>query len=115
CEVLSHVALDGKCFGTPVAYNGKVYVQTTRKLYCFGKNGNNDGLAPEPQAKEWPKPGPAKALQIIPSEVTLRPGQSATFRARSVDAKGFTVEEIKDMKALKWASFIPPTAKVKST
>jgi outer membrane protein assembly factor BamB len=115
CEVLSHVALEGKCFGTPVAYNGKVYVQTTRKLYCFGKNGNNDGLAPEPQAEEWPKPGPAKALQIIPSEVTLRPGQSATFRARSVDAKGFTVEEIKDMKALKWASFIPPTAKVKST
>jgi outer membrane protein assembly factor BamB len=115
CEVLSHVALDGKCFGTPVAYNGKVYMQTTRKLYCFGKSGNNDGVAPEPKVEEWPKPGPAKALQIIPSEVTLRPGQSATFRARSVDAKGFPVEDIKDVKSLKWASFIPPTAKVKST
>ena len=72
-------------------------------------------LAAEPKAEVWPQAGPAKSLQIIPSEVTLRPGQSASFRARSLDPKGFTVEEIRDAKSLKWASFIPPTAKVKST
>ena len=114
-EIISHAALDGNCFGTPVAYNGKVYVQTKRHLYCFGKAGNNDGLATEIKAEAWPKAGATKSLQIIPSEITLRPGQAATFHARSLDAKGFTVEEIKDLKSLKWASFIPPTAKVKST
>src|SRR3954471_18651322 len=52
--------------------------------------------------------------QILPSEVLLRPGQSASFHARSIDANGFTVEENIDPKQLKWESFIPPTARVKS-
>jgi hypothetical protein len=114
-DILAHIALDGRCFGTPTAYNGKVYIQTTRHVYCFGKKGNNPGLAAEPAPEKWPAPGPAKSLQIIPSEVVLRPGQSAAFHGRSIDANGFTVEEIKDVKALKWASYIPPTARVKST
>jgi outer membrane protein assembly factor BamB len=112
-EILTHIALDGRCFGTPSAYNGKIYMQTTRHLYCFGKKGNNPGLAPEPPAEKWPHPGPAKSLQIIPSEVLLRPGQDVSFRARSIDENGFTVKEIK-AKSLKWASYIPPTARVKS-
>jgi outer membrane protein assembly factor BamB len=114
-EVLSHIALDGRCFGTPAAYNGKVYVQTTRHIYCFGKHGDNAGLARDPEPEKWPAAGPAKSLQIIPSEVVLRPGQSATFHGRSIDANGFMVEDVKDIKAVKWASFVPPTAKVRST
>jgi outer membrane protein assembly factor BamB len=114
-EILSHTALDGRCFGTPSAYNGKVYIQTTRHLYCFGKKGDNPGLAPEASPERWPSLGPAKSLQIIPSEVLLRPGQSVSFHARSIDADGFTVEDIKDVKRLKWASYIPPTARVRST
>jgi len=113
-EVLTHIALDGRCFGTPAAYNGKVYMQTTRHLYCFGKKGNNPGLAAEPAPEKWPAAGPAKSLQIIPSEVLLRPGQTVSFRARSIDANGFTVKE-ENANSLKWASFIPPTARVKST
>lgn len=113
-EILSHIALDGRCFGTPTAYNGKVYIQTTRHVYCFGKKGNNSGLPAEPEPEKWPAAGPAKSLQIIPSEVLLRPGQNVSFRARAIDAHGFTVEDIQDMKSLKWASYIPPTAKVKS-
>jgi outer membrane protein assembly factor BamB len=114
-EILSHAALDGRCFGTPVAYNGKIYLQTARKLYCWGKPGNNSGLPPEPAPEKWPAAGPAKSLQIIPAEITLRPGRSASFRARSIDANGFVVDEIKDVASLKWASFVPPTAKVRST
>jgi outer membrane protein assembly factor BamB len=114
-EILSHAALDGRCFGSPTAYNGKVYIQTTRHLYCFGKKGNNPGLPPGAAPEKWPDPGSAASLQIIPSEVLLRPGHSAAFRARSLDAKGFTVEDIKDVKSLKWVSYIPPTARVRST
>ena len=137
-EILQHAELEGRCFGTPVAYNGKIYMQTTKHLYCWGKKGDNADnpyLLPETPAKpgmrlanvaenrapEFPNgsnrstPGPAKSLQIIPSEVTLRPGQTASFRARKLDANGFVVEDVADVKSLKWASFIPPTAKVKST
>lgn len=114
-QILQHAVLEGRCFGTPTAYNGKIYVQTTRYLYCFGKKGNNPGLAKPVAQEPWPKPGPAAQLQIIPSEVLLRPGQSNGFRVRSLDANGLLVEEIKDPASVKWASYIPPTARVKST
>ena len=113
-EILTHAVLDGRCFGSPTAYNGKIYMQTTRKLYCFGTKGNNSGLAKAPQPESWPKAGPATQLQIIPSEITLRPGQTASFRVRKLDANGLAVQDVKDVKAVKWASYIPPTARVKS-
>lgn len=114
-EMLQHAELDGRCFGTPVAYNGKLYMQTTKYLYCWGSIGNNPGLPKESVVEKLPPPGPAKSLQVIPSEVTLRPGQTASFRARKLDANGFVVEEVADVKAVKWASYIPATARVKST
>jgi len=114
-EILTHLTLNGRCLGSPTAYNGKVYIQTTRKLYCFGKHGDNPGLAGEPAPEKWPAPGPKAQLQIIPSEFLLFPGQSASFRARALDANGFTVEEIKDIKSVKWASYIPPTARVRAS
>lgn len=112
-EIINHVALDGRCFGTPTLYNGKIYMQTTRHLYAFGNKGGNSGLAAEAAPESWPKAGPATQLQIIPSEVLLRPGQSASFRIRSLDANGFPVEEVQPT-AVKWASFIPSTAKVRA-
>jgi outer membrane protein assembly factor BamB len=113
-EVLCHVALEGRCFGTPVAYNGKLYLQTTRHLYCWGTKGDNPGYSAPPEEKPWPTPGPATTLQVIPSEVLLHPGDKATFRMRSLDANGFTVEESIPAKQVTWASYIPPTAKVKA-
>ena len=112
-KVLSHAVLDGKCFATPSIYNGKLYVQTTKKLYCFGKAGKSRGLAKTPKAKRWPKPGKATRLQIVPSEILLAPGQAVSFRTRKLDANGFLVEEV-DGSTLQWESYIPPTAKVKA-
>jgi outer membrane protein assembly factor BamB len=113
-KILSKASLDGRCFGTPVAYNGKVYMQTTKKLYCFGKAGNNPGLADAP-AEKWPAAGKATQLQIIPNEALLHPGGEASFRIRSLDANGLVVKDGIDPKTVKWASYIPPTALVKAT
>ncbi len=113
-EIINHAALDGRCFGTPTIYNGKIYMQTTRHLYAFGNKGKNSGLSMEMASEAWPTPGPATQLEIIPSEVLLRPGQAASFRIRTLDANGFTVEELKDTSAVKWLPYIPPTAKVRA-
>jgi len=113
-EILSHTTLDGRCFGTPTAYNGKVYMQTTRKFYCFGKKGNNPGLAKNVD-QPWPKAGPATQLQIIPSEVLMEPGQSQKVRVRSLDANGYSVQENLAANEVKFVSYVPPTAKVRST
>jgi outer membrane protein assembly factor BamB len=113
-EQLSHIALDGPCFGTPVAYNGKIYLQTARKLYAFGKKGDNPG-SPKPVAeKPWPNPGVPAELQICPAEVLLHPGDKATFKVRVLDAHGLLVEEIKEPRQIKWSAFVPPTALVRA-
>jgi outer membrane protein assembly factor BamB len=114
CEILSQTTLDGRCYGSPIAYNGKVYVQTDKKLYCFGRKGNNPGLAPEPAEMPWPKAGVAKQLQIVPYESLLKPRDTQTFRIRSLDAKGFVVDDHVDLKSAKWESYVPPTALVKA-
>jgi len=61
------------------------------------------------------KPGQASQLQVIPSEVLMHPGEKATFRARVLDTNGAAVGDVKDIKSLKWASYIPLTARVRST
>ncbi len=114
-EILSHAVLDGRCFGSPVAYNGKIYVQTSKKLYCFGRAGNNPGLPPAPADEAWPAPGPATQLLVVPSEVLLQPGQKVAFHLRSVDAAGFVVNDQIDPKSVKWSHYIPPTAKVRAS
>ena len=112
-EELAKVQLEGRAIGAPAVWNGKVYVFTTSKLYCFGKKGNNPGL-PAPVAPA-PKqtPGKTVALQILPAEVRLQPGQKATFTIRGIDANGFPTETF-DSKRAKWAKYIPPTARVRS-
>ncbi len=117
-EILSHVALDGRCFGSPTAYNGKIYLQTTKRLYCWGTKGDNRGLPIGDETQyllyQWRRGNEAKSLQIIPSEVTLRPGQTASFHAQKLNNTGEVIEKISDMKSLQWTNYIPPTAKVKS-
>ena len=112
-EILSQASLDGLCLGTPTPYNGKIYMQTKSMLYCFGRKGNNSGL-PKAVAEELPKPGPATQLQIIPSEVYLLAGGSQPLRVRSLDANGFVVQEKVDPASVKFESYIPPTARVRS-
>ena len=113
-EVLCQVELEGRCFGTPVAWNGKVYLQTARRLYCWGRKGDNPGLPAPTIEKPWPTAGQATQLQVIPSEVLLHPGEKASFRVRSLDANGFTVQESIPADQVKWASYVPPSARVKS-
>ena len=114
-EIVSQATLDGKAFGSPIGFNGRLYMQTDRKLYCFGKAGTDVAGPKAPVPTAWPAPGPKTQLQIIPYEVLLKPGQKRDFRIRALDANGYPVEEHVDPKSLKWESFIPPTALVKVT
>ncbi len=115
CEILSHIALEGRCFGTPTVFHGKVYVQTEKKLYCFGNKEKSDRISSYSVEPNWPSVGLKSQLQIIPSEVLLQPGEKKSFRIQVLDVNGFVVEEVKNPKLVKWSSYIPSTAKVKAT
>jgi outer membrane protein assembly factor BamB len=111
-EELAKVKLAGNCLGSPAAWNGKVYVHTTRRLYCFGKEGDNTGNLPPPEVLALPKPGPPVRLQVVPNEVLLRPGEKASFKLYALDAKGQRVGPVAE--PVTWAKFVPPTALVKA-
>ncbi len=113
-EILSHTILTGKCYGSPVGFNGKLYIQTEKKLYCFGKKGSNLANVPAIEPIKWPAVGEAKKLQIVPAEILASPGESLPLHVRSLDANGYVVQDNIDPKTLQWDTFIPPTALVKS-
>jgi outer membrane protein assembly factor BamB len=117
-KILSHAMLDGRCFGTPTAYNGRIYMQTTKKIYCFGPSAPASASFATADAApddKWPDPGPAKSLLPVPSELLLQPGGTVSFHVGVLDANGLKVRAVDDPRSIQWASFIPPTAKVKAT
>jgi hypothetical protein len=115
-EIISRTVLDGRCYGSPIAFNGKLYIQTDRKLYCFGKKGNNPSVESVHASDGWEMatPGPLARLQIIPGEMLLKPGEAQKVRIRGLDTNGFTVDENIDATRLKFETYVPPTALVKA-
>jgi outer membrane protein assembly factor BamB len=116
---LARVQLAGNALGAPAVWNGKVYVHTTQRLYCFGRKGTaGAGATAQVAASRAPRvsrpaAGAPVALQIIPAEVLLRPGQKMRFTVRGIDANGMPTG-VYPPDRVKWASYIPPTARVRS-
>jgi outer membrane protein assembly factor BamB len=113
-EQIARVMLEGYALGAPAAANGKLYLATAKKFYCF-QIGSGKIESGDPK---WPgalpgKAGAPVALQIIPQEVIINPGGTKEFKIRTLDAKGYPAGV--PAEPVKWETFIPPTAKVKST
>lgn len=108
------IQLEGNGIGSAAICNGRVYVHTTKKLYAFEikNDGITYGKAPE---VEKPEVGPPAKIMPIPSDVLLIGGQSQAIRLFVADANGNIIRQLSDDEKATWETFIPPTAKVKST
>jgi hypothetical protein len=77
--------------GSPAIADGRIYFMTTNELYCIGKKREAApataavAVAVDVAVDEGSKPA---HLQVIPADVTLHPGQSVEFKARTFDAHG---------------------------
>lgn len=113
--VIEHkITLEGNAIGSPALCNGRVYVHTTKKLYAF--EIKNSGIRyGEPPADPQPEPGEPAKLIPVPSDVLLTGGESAEIRLFVADANGNIIRPLGKEEATTWETFIPPTAKVKST
>ena len=111
-EIVSEVKLEGGILGSPVAWNGKIYIHTKTKLYCFGKASGQQSTAALSIAAAKPADSKAVALQIIPGDILLKPGQKLALTVNTIDQYGNVVEA--NVKA-KFEKYIPPTAKVKTS
>ena len=109
--ILSQVQLDGSCLAAPAVAHERVFVQSKKRLYCFGSNKVAPAFISQ-QLDNISSSKKAVSLQIIPAEFALKSGSSLAFKVYSLDENGRRIEEIKD--GLKWEKWIPPTAKVQS-
>ncbi|MCP3914987.1 MAG: PQQ-binding-like beta-propeller repeat protein [bacterium] len=91
-EVLSQVQLEGNCLAAPAVWNGRLYVHTTKKLYCFG-TGEAPGRTAAPEAPEAPAVGDPVRLQLVPADILLAVGEEIQYGAHVLDAHGNVVAD----------------------
>lgn len=100
--VLQSLELEGNCLGAPAIANGRVYVHTTKRLYCF--SGVEVGV-PQPAFELADElvdvSGPAMRLQIRPGDVLLRPGERVPCSVLACNAAGVAVDGV-DFSGLSW-------------
>lgn len=75
----------------PIICRGKIYLPTTKALYCIGdKEATTDSDPIPPGRPETPKADDQTIahLQIAPVEAMLAPGQSTPYQVRAYNANG---------------------------
>ena len=122
-EVLSEIDLGSACLAAPAAAHGRVFVQSKKKLYCFGKDLPAPAFVTNriEELKHFSQDAlssDAVSLQVVPSEFSLKAGETQKFEVYALDARGKRIERFNnegaESKKLTWEKWIPPTAKVKS-
>ena len=110
-KLISHTELDGACLAAPAVAHGRVFVQTKKRLYCFGSDVSAPAFVAQPLGGFSGK-GKAVSLQVVPAEFAVKSGTSQSFKVFALDRAGRRIEEVKD--GMTWEKWIPPTAKVQS-
>ena len=108
-EVLSHTTLEGEALGAPQCGMENLRSHDQKALLLWLQSGSNQ-LPAEPPEQKAPVGGEPTQIQVVPSEVTLRPGEKQTFAfVRSMPTalrQGSLRRRVE--------KFVPATAKVKS-
>jgi hypothetical protein len=77
--------------GSPAISHGRIYIPTSKAMYCVGKRDQRPAADPRPSlAKETPVASnlePAQ-LQLIPVESLLKPGEQEQFQVRLFNNNG---------------------------
>lgn len=75
--------------------DGRVFLASDSALYCIGKKAHADHARASAAAVEPQKPGEVAHVQVVPTELILKPGDKVSFRARLFDARGVFIREEK--------------------
>jgi outer membrane protein assembly factor BamB len=102
CKRLHQLQFRSKTFapvelhGAPAVVNGRVYFTTTQQLICIGKPNHKTPADPIPPAVKEPTTLGAPAfVQVVPADVTLKPGETAQLKAVSYDENGRRIGDVK--------------------
>ena len=99
-DQLGTAALPEAIIASPAISNGRVYVVSDSNVYAFGKKSNSPVTLPAP-VEGLPNPNrPATHVQVVPTELILKPGDKVGFRVRLFDEFG---KFIREEKAATWS------------
>jgi outer membrane protein assembly factor BamB len=110
-EMLAKVQLAGSALGSPTVSDGRIFVHTTEKLYCFGDPKAVKGKDAVTALAPGGSPASAPKLLVMPGDFTVRPGQRLGFTLIKTDDHG---SQRQKLSGGAWDHFVPPTAVVKS-
>ncbi|HEY0431460.1 MAG TPA: PQQ-binding-like beta-propeller repeat protein [Pyrinomonadaceae bacterium] len=97
CEILDEdqlgtAALPEAIIASAAVANGRIYFVTDSTLYSIGKKGktSDEKLSGDGPANSS---NPATYIQVVPTELILKPGDKVNFRVRLFDAQGNFIRE----------------------
>jgi outer membrane protein assembly factor BamB len=99
CEILDQdqlgtEALPEAIIASAAVSNGRVYVVSDTALYAIGKKTNQSSSATTPAAVGASvSANPVSHVQVVPTELILKPGDKVNFRVRLFDAQGNFIRE----------------------
>jgi outer membrane protein assembly factor BamB len=100
CEILDSDQLGTEAvpeaiIGSVAVSNGRIYFASDSGLYAIGKKGTHTSLQSNAGAAVGTPVSsqPATFVQVIPTELILKPGDKVNFRVRLFDAQGSFIRE----------------------
>ena len=100
CEILDEDLLGEamrpeKIIGSVAVSNGRVFIVSEKNLYAIGKKSTSSNSAPSVSVAQGANvsSNPVTHVQVVPTELILKPGDKVNFRARLFDAQGNFIRE----------------------
>jgi hypothetical protein len=92
-DQLGTEALPEAIIASAAVSNGRIYVVSDSNLYAIGSKSNSPSNQPAP-VEGIPNPNrPATHVQVVPTELFLKPGEKVNFRVRLFDEFGRFIRE----------------------
>jgi outer membrane protein assembly factor BamB len=97
---------DVEVSGNPAVANGRVYFLTQYEIYCIGKKDHRAKADPIPSPLTEPPVGQPAQVQLVPTDVTLQPGQTARIVVHVLDKNGRDLKKVQVQGT--WSLPLPP-------
>ena len=121
-EIVDEVELDGVALGAPAFWNGRVFLETKKKVYAWGPKEPVKPAAKvmsyasfnpgEKETQVFATEGKAVSARIVPPEFILPQGETQGFQVQLLDSQGIVLEDNATVES--WEKWIPPQAKVRA-
>jgi outer membrane protein assembly factor BamB len=98
------IAANEQIIGSVAVSRGRIFLVSTKNIYAIGKKAKSPALPAEPEKVEnAPADATTAYVQVVPSDLVMKPGETAKFRVRLFDDHGRLIREESNTASITWA------------